>query len=79
MARKKYNYIESDLIRELAALMKDNKGPFSKMALVALLSKRYPAKPIQELKNDISGAIMIDKYCNKRFISEKPGWWDLRD
>jgi hypothetical protein len=78
MARK-YNYIETDLIRELAEIMKANKGPFTKMMLVELLRKRYPGKSIQELKNDIAGAIMIDKYCNKRFVSEKPGWWDLAE
>jgi hypothetical protein len=78
MARK-YNYKETDLIRELAEIMKANKGPFTKMMLVELLRKRYPGKSKQELKNDIAGAILTDKYCNRRFESPEPGWWDLAE
>jgi len=75
----KYTYQETPLIRELAAIMEKHEGPFTKMMLVELLSERHPEKYKQELKNEISAAVMIDKQCNQRFVSPKPMWWDLKE
>lgn len=79
MGGRKYNYEETQTIRDLAYIMAAGEGPFTKRMLVEKLSEFYPERYHQELMNEISTAILIDKGCNNRFISVKQGWWDLRE
>ncbi len=73
----KNTYKETQIIRDLADIMANNPGPFTRKLLAEHLSKIYPQKYYQELMNEISGAILTDKYCNKRFKVVRPGVWDL--
>lgn len=76
MARR-YTYTESQMIRDIAQVMAANEGPFTKLKLVSLLSPIYPNKYKQELMNEISSAILIDKHCNQRFKVVRTGVWEL--
>jgi hypothetical protein len=75
----RYKYEETDTILEIAEIMANNEGPFTKMMLVEKLSERYPDKYKQELKNEVSNAILTDRYCNNRFAPVRVGWWDLKE
>lgn len=77
MARR-YYYEETKMVRDIAAVMSKNTGPFTKKMLIELLSDTYPEKSYQELKNEIGAAIMIDKECNRRFKVVRTGVWELR-
>jgi hypothetical protein len=75
----RYKYEETEIIREIAEIMKANKGPFTKMMLVGYLSHLHPNKYKQELKNEVANAILTDRYCNNRFAPVRVGWWDLKE
>ena len=75
----KWKYEETKMIRDIATIMAENKGPFTKKLLIPLLGKIYPHKSYQELKNEISIAILIDKKCNQRFKVVRPQVWDLKE
>lgn len=66
------------MIRDIAKVMAENEGPFTKKVLIPLLSPMYPDKSYQALKNEISIAILIDKKCNQRFKVVRPQVWDLK-
>jgi hypothetical protein len=69
---------ESHYIRDLARIMKNGEGPFSKAYLVEQLHKMHKNKTVQELKLEVSLAIESDKHINKRF-KRVEGGWDLKD
>lgn len=75
----KYKYVLTEMIRVMVGIMAASKGPYTKTMLVDYLNVVYPKLTHQELKNEISSAILTDKYCNERFDSPKPGWWDLKE
>lgn len=74
----KHTYTETKLIRDIATIMAKNQGPFTRKMLAEKLSEIYPEKYYQELMNEVSAAIMTDKYCNKRFKVVRTGVWELR-
>jgi hypothetical protein len=78
---KKKQKEESQLMREIAYIMRVHQGPFTKRMLIKELELLHPEKYYQELKTEIEGAISDDKYYNKpqRFRLVKPGWWDLAE
>ena len=53
----KNTYTETKIIRDLAHIMAENQGPFTRKMLAEHLSKIYPDKYYQELMNEISCAI----------------------
>lgn len=65
------------MIRDIAGIMAMNQGPFTRKILAEKLSEIYPNKYYQELMNEISAAILLDKYCNKRFRVVRTGVWEL--
>jgi hypothetical protein len=75
----KYTYTETQMIKDIAKVMAENTGPFTKLMLVDLLHPIYPTKYKQELMNEISMAILTDKKCNNRFAVVRPQVWDLRE
>lgn len=75
----RYKYEETEMIRVLVGIMAASEGPYTKTMLIKFLSMVYPDRSHQQLKNEISGAILTDQYCKKRFDSPKPGWWDLAE
>lgn len=72
-------YQETETIRELAAIMAKGGGPFTRKMLAEQLSELHPTRYYQELMNDIFGAIIIDRYVNKRFKTVSHGWYALAD
>jgi len=79
MGKRKYNYVESEMIRVIAGIMATGEGPYTKSMLIDRLAIVYPHLSHQELKNEIAGALLTDKYCNERFKIVKQGWWDLKE
>jgi hypothetical protein len=77
----KHTYTETKLIRDIATIMAKNQGvkEWTRKMLAEKLSEVYPEKYYQELMNEISAAILLDKYCNKRFKVVRTGVWDLRE
>lgn len=73
----KHTYTETQIIRDIAGIMAINPGPFTRKMLAEKLSEIYPDKYYQTLMNEISAAILTDKYCNKRFKVVRTGVWDL--
>ena len=75
----KHTYEETKLIRDIATIMAKNQGvkEWTRKMLAEKLSEIYPEKYYQELMNEISGAILIDKFCNKRFKVVRTGVWEL--
>lgn len=70
-------YTETKLIRDIAEIMAKHQGPFTRKMIAKHLEVIYPAKYHQELMNDVSGAILTDKHCNKRFKVVRTGVWEL--
>ena len=75
----KHHYTETKMIRDIANIMVTNPGPFTRKMLAEKLSEIYPDKYYQELMNEVSAAIMTDKYCNKRFRVVRTGVWELAE
>lgn len=73
----KHTYTETKIIHDLATIMANNQGPFTRKMLAEHLSKVYPEKYYQELMNEISYAIQMDRMINKRFSTPQQGWYDL--
>lgn len=71
--------IESEYIRDLARIMANGTGPFSRKYLAEELQKVHKELSIQQALNEVSGAIESDKHINKRFKRRIPGGWDLAD
>ncbi len=76
----KHTYTETKMIRDIATIMVKNPDAkeWTRKMLAEQLSEAYPEKYYQELMNEISGAILTDKYCNKRFRVVRTGVWGLR-
>jgi hypothetical protein len=74
----RHHYTETKMIRDIAEIMSKNEGPFTRKMLAVHLSEIYPEKYYQTLMNEVSGAILTDKMCNKRFKVVRTGVWELR-
>lgn len=76
----RHTYTETKLIRDIATIMAKNpdEKEWTRKLLAGKLSEMYPGKYYQELMNEISAAILLDKYCNKRFKVVRTGVWGLR-
>lgn len=70
---------ESRYIRDLARIMANGTGPFSRKYLAEELKKVHKGLAIQEALNEVSCAIESDKHINKRFKRVIPGGWDLNE
>ena len=68
---------ESQWVIDVEMIMRRGKGPFGRKYLAEELHKMHPHLSIQQIRNEVSGAIQSDRYINKRFKIAKPGWWDL--
>lgn len=69
--------IESRYIRDLARIMENGAGPFSRKYLAGELQKIYKHLSPQECMIEVSGAIESDKHINKRFKRVVPGGYVL--
>ena len=71
---------ETKMINDIAIIMANREGPFTKTMLIEALSPLYPNLYYQELKNRISVAIAKDKDRRKPlFKSVRVNVWDLRE
>lgn len=75
----KHTYTETQIIRDIATIMAKNPGEkeWTRKMLVEKLSEIYPEKYYQTLMNEVSAAVLTDKYCNKRFKVVRTGVWEL--
>ena len=75
----RHTYTETKMIRDIATIMAKNEGvkEWTRKMLAEKLSEIYPEKYYQELMNEVSAAILLDKYCNKRFKVVRTGVWEL--
>lgn len=74
-------YTESKYASDLVRIMRAGTGPYTRSMLANELSKLYPAMYWQELMNEVSGAIQMDKWSKaNRFrpVKGKQGWYELR-
>lgn len=78
-SRRHIKIEETQMIRDIAGIMAAGAGPFTRKMLAIELHKLYPSLSIQELNNEVSGAIQGDRYINKRFKIAMRGWWDLKE
>lgn len=63
MARKStFNYHESKYALDLVKIMQAGTGPYTRSMLAKELSSLYPAMYWQDLMNEVSGAIQMDKW-----------------
>ena len=77
----KHTYTETKMIRDIATIMAKNPDvqEWTRKMLAEKLSEIYPHKYYQELMNDVSAAMLTDKYCNKRFKVVRTGVWRLAE
>lgn len=68
---------ESRYIRDIARIMANGAGPFSRSYLTEELHKIHKHLSIQQLRNEVSCAMESDKHINKRFKRVIPGGWEL--
>lgn len=58
--------------------MQAGTGPYTRSMLAKELSEIYPAMYWQELMNEVSGAILMDRLSKAgRFRVVKKGWYDV--
>jgi hypothetical protein len=75
---RKTQYKESSYAADLVKIMKAGQGPFTRTMLAEGLSLKYPDLAWQELMNEISSAIQMDRLAKKnRFRLVRHGWYDL--
>lgn len=79
MPRKKHNtYRESPYAPDLVRIMQAGTGPFTRSMLATALGEIYPGMYWQELMNEVSGAILMDKLSKAgRFKTVRKGWYDV--
>jgi len=79
MARNpKYEFRESIYAQDLVQIMKAGSGPYTRKMLAQELSKLYPQMYWQDLMNEVSSAIQLDRWSQaNRFRAVKKGWYDL--
>lgn len=80
MARKSTSpkYKESKYARDLVRIMQPGPGPYTRSMLATELGKRYKKKYWQELMNEVSSAILLDRLSKKnRFRVVRPRWYGL--
>ena len=71
-------YTESKYASDLVRIMRAGTGPYTRSMLANELSKLYPAMYWQELMNEVSGALLMDRLSRKnRFMIVRKGWYDL--
>lgn len=70
---------ESRYIRDLARIMANGTGPFSRKYLAGELKKIHKHLSPQECSNEVSCAIEADKHINKRFKRVIPGGYMLTE
>ncbi len=73
-------YKESKYASDLVRIMRAETGPYTRSMLANELSKLYPAMYWQELMNEVSFAIQIDKWpkANRFQPVNKKGYYILR-
>ena len=67
---------ESPWAEDLALIMSDGTGPFTRKMLAIELQKKFTIS-WQNAMTEISYALLADKRTKKRFVRIKQGWWDL--
>lgn len=78
MARKSFTFTESKYAPDLVKIMTAGTGPYSRSMLARELGKLYPGLYWQELMNEVSGAILMDRLSKaNRFKVAKKGWYAL--
>lgn len=79
MPRKKYNtYTESPFAADLVKIMQAGTGPYTRSMLARALGEQYPTMYWQELMNEVSGAILMDRLSKAgRFKVVRKGWYDI--
>lgn len=71
-------YKESKYATDLVRIIQAGEGPYTRAMLATELSKIYPAMYWQELMNEVSGAILMDRLSKAgRFKVVKKGWYDV--
>ncbi len=76
---KKRTIEESQCIRDIAAIMSEGGGPFTRKQLATALAKIHPELTYQETMLQVSSAIQDDKFANNKFKSVRQGYWDLAE
>lgn len=72
-------YKESKYALDLVKIMQAGTGPYTRSMLARALGELYPAKYWQELMNEVSGAILMDRLSKAgRFKTVRKGWYGLR-
>lgn len=79
MPRKKHNtYKESEYAADLVKIMKAGTGPYTRSMLARALGEIYPTMYWQELMNEVSGAILMDRLSKAgRFKTVRKGWYNV--
>ena len=73
-------YKESPYAADLVKIMKAGQGPYTRKMLADKLAERYPLLSWQELMNEVSSAMFLDRWAKKnRFKTVKHGWYDLNN
>jgi hypothetical protein len=76
--KKQNTYYESPYAKDLVKIMEAGKGPYTRSMLAEELGKLHPKMYWQELMNEISGAMLMDKLSKAgRFKSVRHGWYGL--
>ena len=82
MPRKTHNtYHESRYATDLVKIMQAGEGPYTRSQLATELGEIYPELYWQDLMNEVSGAIQMDKWSKaNRFqsVKNRKGWYELR-
>lgn len=79
MPRKKHNtYRESPYAADLVRIMQAGTGPYTRSMLATALGEKYPKMYWQELMNEVSGVILMDRLSKAgRFKAVRHGWYDV--
>jgi hypothetical protein len=76
--RRNIKLKETQWIIDVEEIMLRGQGPFGRKYLAEELLKMHPQIPIQQIRNEVSGAIQADRFINNRFKkSVKRGYWEL--
>ena len=71
-------YTESPYAKDLVKIMKADPGPYTRKMLAEELGKRHKKKYWQELMNEVSSALLLDKLSKAtRFKMVSRGWYGL--
>ena len=68
--------IESQWAEEIAIIMQDRSGPFTKQFLAIELEKKFPFQR-NAASLEVSGVLISDAYVSKPRFQRVKGGWDL--